>query len=87
MRTLLPKTSWSQLTNLAVAVLFILAFKALSLPKSARLGTLIVPVVALIATVLLLFSRMELHNIILIVRRIRIVLAIGLVLSRPLQLT
>ena len=59
--------TWAQLTNLAVAVLFILSLKALSSPKSARLGTLIGAVGALISTVLLFFTGIELDNLIIIV--------------------
>jgi H+-translocating NAD(P) transhydrogenase subunit beta len=79
--------TWAQLTNLAVAVLFILSLKALSSPKSARLGTLIGAVGALIATVLLFFTGIELDNLIIIVVMIVIGSAIGLVSARRVKMT
>ena len=45
--------TWAQLVNLAVAVLFILSLKGLSSPKTARLGTGLGALGALIATVVL----------------------------------
>lgn len=79
--------TWAQLTNLAVAVLFILSLKALSSPKSARLGTLIGALGALIATVLLFFTGIELDNLIIIVVMIVIGSAIGLVSARRVKMT
>jgi NAD(P) transhydrogenase subunit beta len=79
--------TWAQLTNLGVAVLFILSLKALSSPKTARLGTLVGAVGALVATVILFFSGIELNNLIVILVMIAIGSAIGAISARRVKMT
>jgi NAD(P) transhydrogenase subunit beta len=79
--------TWAQLANLAAAVMFILALKGLSSPKSARRGVLIGAVGALIASVVVFFSGYELDNLILIGVCIAIGSAIGAVAARKVKMT
>ena len=48
--------TWAQLVNLGAAVLFILSLKGLSSPKTARLGTALGAIGAVVATVVLFFT-------------------------------
>lgn len=79
--------TWAQLTNLGVAVLFILSLKALSSPKTARLGTLVGAVGALVATVILFFTGIELDNLAVILAMIVIGSVIGAVSARRVKMT
>jgi NAD(P) transhydrogenase subunit beta len=83
--TLIP--TWAQLANLAAAVMFILALKGLSSPKTARQGVLIGAVGALVATVVVFFSNYQLDNMLLILLCIAVGSAIGAVAARRVQMT
>jgi NAD(P) transhydrogenase subunit beta len=75
------------LVNLGVAVLFILSLKGLSSPKSARMGTALGAAGALIATVVLFFTGIELRNLALILGAIIVGSAIGWVSARRVKMT
>ncbi len=79
--------TWAQLTNLGVAVLFILSLKALSSPKTARLGTLFGAIGAVVATVILFFTGIELDNLVVILAMIIIGSVIGAVSARRVKMT
>ena len=79
--------TWAQLTNLGVAVLFILSLKALSSPKTARLGTLVGAVGAAVATIILFFTGIELDNLAVIIAMIIIGSVIGAVSARRVKMT
>jgi H+-translocating NAD(P) transhydrogenase subunit beta len=79
--------TWAQLTNLAVAVLFILSLKALSSPKTARLGTIVGAVGAVAATIILFFTGIELDNLAVIIAMIVIGSLIGAVSARRVKMT
>ncbi len=79
--------TWAQLTNLGVAVLFILSLKALSSPKTARLGTIVGAAGAVIATVILFFTGIELDNLAVIIAMIVIGSVIGAVSARRVKMT
>lgn len=79
--------TWAQLVNLGVAVLFILSLKGLSSPKSARMGTALGAAGALIATVVLFFTGIELRNLALILGAIIVGSAIGWVSARRVKMT
>lgn len=79
--------TWAQLINLLVAVMFILALKGLSSPKSARLGTALGAVGAAIATVLLFFTGIELRNLGLIFGAIVVGSAVGWISARKVKMT
>lgn len=79
--------TWAQLVNLGVAVLFILCLKALSSPKSARMGTLLGAVGALVATVALFFTGIELRNLAVIIAMIVLGSVIGVVSARRVKMT
>ena len=79
--------TWFQFTNLVAAVLFILALKGLSSPKSARRGNILGAIGALMATVLLFFSGIELANLLLILIFIAIGTVIGAVSARRVKMT
>ncbi len=78
---------WVQLANLGAAVMFILALKGLSSPRSARRGVLIGAGGALIATVLVFVSGYELQNIALIAVCMAVGTVIGAVAARRVQMT
>ena len=79
--------TWVQLAYLVAAVLFILSLKGLSSPKSARMGTLLGALGALLATVILFFSGIELGNLIIIVVAVVAGAVIGLVAARKVKMT
>ena len=79
--------SWAQLVNLGVAVLFILSLKGLSSPKTARLGTGLGALGAVLATVILFFTGIELRNLALIIGAIVVGSAIGWVSARRVKMT
>ena len=79
--------AWVQLSYLAAAVLFIIALKSMSSPRSARMGVLIGAVGALLATAVLFFSGIELMNLALILIVLAIGSAIGLVAARRVKMT
>jgi H+-translocating NAD(P) transhydrogenase subunit beta len=79
--------TWAQLVNLAVAVLFILSLKGLSSPKTARLGTGLGALGALIATVVLFFTGIELNNFALIIGAILAGSLVGWFSARRVRMT
>lgn len=79
--------TWAQLANLAAAVMFILALKGLSSPKTARRGVLIGAVGALIASVVVFLSGYELNNLLLILACIAVGSVIGAIAARKVQMT
>ena len=79
--------TWVQLAYLVSAVLFILALKGLSSPKSARTGVLLGAVGALLATVVLFFSGIELLNLTLILITLAAGSIIGAVAARKVKMT
>ena len=79
--------TWAQLVNLAVAVLFILSLKGLSSPKTARLGTGLGALGALIATVVLFFTGIELNNFALIIGAILAGSLVGWFSARRVKMT
>lgn len=78
---------WVQLAYLVAAVLFVLALKGLSSPKSARNGNLLGALGALIAVVAVFFSGIEVRNLWLILIVIVIGSVIGAVASRRVKMT
>jgi NAD(P) transhydrogenase subunit beta len=83
--TLIP--TWAQLANLAAAVMFVLALKGLSSPKTARRGVLLGAVGALVATVVVFFSGYQLENLLLILGCLAVGSVIGAVAARRVQMT
>lgn len=79
--------TWVQLSYLVSAVLFILALKGLSSPKSARTGVLLGAVGAVLATVVLFFSGIELLNLTLILITLAAGSVIGAVAARKVKMT
>ena len=79
--------TWVQLANLAAAVMFILALRGLSSPKSARRGVLIGAAGAVIATFVVFFSGYEFQNLALIGVCIAVGGVIGAVAARRVQMT
>ena len=79
--------TWAQLVNLAAAVLFILSLKGLSSPKTARLGTALGAIGAVVATVVLFFTGIELDNLVLIIAAILVGSAIGWISARRVKMT
>lgn len=79
--------TWVQLSYLVAAVLFILALKGLSSPKSARTGVLLGAVGAVLATVVLFFSGIELLNLTLILSALAIGSVIGAIAARKVKMT
>ncbi len=79
--------TWVQLSYLVAAVLFILALKGLSSPKSARNGVLLGGGGALLAMVVLFFSGIELMNLSLILIVLVIGSVIGAVAARRVKMT
>ena len=79
--------TWAQLVNLGAAVLFILSLKGLSSPKTARLGTALDAIGAVVATVVLFFTGIELDNLVLIIAAILVGSAIGWISARRVKMT
>jgi NAD(P) transhydrogenase subunit beta len=80
-------STWSQFANLIAAVLFILALKGLSSPKTARNGNLLGAAGAVLATVVLFFSGIKLSNLLLIIAAILVGSAIGGISARLVKMT
>ena len=80
-------STWSQFANLIAAVLFILALKGLSSPKTARNGNLLGAAGAVLATVVLFFSGIKLSNLLLIIAAILVGSAIGGISARRVKMT
>ena len=79
--------TWVQIGNLVAAVLFILALKGLSSPKTARNANLLGAAGALLATIILFFSGIPLHNIIIIIAAVLLGSAVGAIAARRVQMT
>jgi NAD(P) transhydrogenase subunit beta len=79
--------TWVQLSYLVAAVLFILALKGLSSPKSARTGVLLGAVGAVLATAVLFFSGIQLRNLTLILIALVVGSVIGAVAARKVKMT
>ncbi len=77
---------WAQVAYLGAAVCFVLSLKGLSSPKSARAGTLIGAVGALVA-VLVTFIVYELDNLAWILAAIAVGVAIGVPVARKVAMT
>jgi NAD(P) transhydrogenase subunit beta len=80
-------SAWVQIAYLVAAVLFILALKGLSSPKTARTGNLLGALGALIATVVVFFSGIEVRNLAIILVAIVVGSAIGVISARRVQMT
>lgn len=80
-------TEWAQFGYLIAAVLFILALKGLSSPRTARNGNLLGALGALIGTVVLFLSGIPLNNLALIIAAIAVGSAIGAISARRVQMT
>ncbi|MHB1067091.1 MAG: NAD(P)(+) transhydrogenase (Re/Si-specific) subunit beta [Candidatus Nanopelagicales bacterium] len=80
-------SGWTQLGYLVAAVLFILALKGLSSPRTARNGNLLGALGAVIGTVVLFFSGIPLENLALIMAAIAVGSAIGAVSARKVRMT
>ena len=78
---------WVDLAYLVAAVLFILSLKGLSSPKTARLGTLLGAIGALLATIVLFFSGIKLNNLIIIIVAVIVGSLIGLIAARRVKMT
>ena len=79
--------TWVQLSYLVAAVLFILALKSMSSPRTARTGVLLGAVGAVLATVVLFFSGIELMNLVLILVFLVVGSVVGLVAARRVKMT
>ena len=79
--------TWVQLSYLVAAVLFILALKSMSSPRTARTGVLLGAVGALLATVVLFFSGIELMNLALILVFLAVGSIVGLIAARRVKMT
>jgi NAD(P) transhydrogenase subunit beta len=79
--------AWTQVGYLVAAVLFILALKGLSSPKTARNGNLLGALGALIGTAVLFFSGIPLNNLALIIAAIAVGSAVGAVSARRVKMT
>ncbi len=79
--------TWTQLGYLVASVLFILALKALSSPRTARNGNLLGALGAVIGTAVLFLSGIPLDNLALIVAAIVVGSAIGALSARRVQMT
>ena len=78
---------WSQIGNLGAALAFIIALKALSSPKSARLGNRIGAIGAIAAVAIVFFSESNLKHLPLILIAIVIGTLIGFVAAKKVQMT
>jgi len=79
--------AWSQLANLAAALAFILALKALSSPKTARLGNRIGAVGAISAVAIVFFSESNLKHLPLILIAVAFGTVVGFVAAKKVQMT
>ncbi len=78
---------WTELINLAAAVAFILALKALSGPKTARLGNRIGAIGAIVATVVVFFAINNINNVEIILGAMLIGSVVGYVAAKKVQMT
>ena len=78
---------WVQVSYLVAVVLFILALKSMSSPRTARTGVLIGAIGAALATGVLFFSGIKLANLALIVGFLVVGSVLGLVAARRVKMT
>ena len=78
---------WVQVSYLVAAVLFILALRSMSSPRTARTGVLIGAIGAALATGVLFFSGIKLANLALIVGFLVVGSVLGLVAARRVKMT
>ena len=78
---------WTELINLVAAVAFILALKALSGPKTARLGNRIGAIGAIVATVVVFFAINNIQNVSIIFGALIIGSVIGFIAAKKVQMT
>ncbi|MGB0243669.1 MAG: NAD(P)(+) transhydrogenase (Re/Si-specific) subunit beta [Candidatus Nanopelagicales bacterium] len=78
---------WVQVSYLVAAVLFILALKSMSSPRTARTGVLIGAIGAALATGVLFFSGIKLANLALIVGFLVVGSVLGLIAARRVKMT
>jgi len=78
---------WVQVSYLVAAVLFILALKSMSSPRTSRTGVLIGAIGAALATGVLFFSGIKLANLALIVGFLVVGSVLGLVAARRVKMT
>lgn len=79
--------TWTQIGYLVASVLFILALKGLSSPRTARNGNLLGALGAVIGTAVLFASGIPLNNIALIIAAIVVGSAIGALSARRVKMT
>jgi NAD(P) transhydrogenase subunit beta len=80
-------STWTQIGYLVASVLFILALKGLSSPRTARNGNLLGALGAIIGTAVLFASGIPLNNIALIIAAIVVGSAIGALSARRVKMT
>lgn len=78
---------WTELINLAAAVAFILALKALSGPKTARLGNRIGAIGAIVATVVIFFALNNIQNVTVIFVAMIVGSLLGFIAAKKVQMT
>jgi len=79
--------AWSQLANLGAALAFTLALKALSSPKTARLGNRIGAIGAIAAVAIVFFSESNLKHLPLILIAVAFGTIVGFVAAKKVQMT
>ena len=79
--------AWAQIGNLAAALAFIFALKALSSPKSARLGNRVGATGAIAAVAIIFFSERNLKHLPLILIAVAFGTIIGFTAARRVQMT
>ena len=79
--------AWAQIGNLAAALAFIFALKALSSPKSARLGNRVGATGAIAAVAIIFFSESNLKHLPLILIAVAFGTIIGFTAARRVQMT
>ena len=80
-------STWTQLGYLLASVLFILALKGLSSPRTARNGNLLGALGAVLGTVVLFVSGIPLNNLALIIAAVVVGSAIGALSARRVKMT
>ncbi len=78
---------WAQLANLGAALAFIFALKALSSPKTARLGNRVGAIGAIAAVAIIFFAESNLKHLTYILIAIAFGTLVGFVAARKVQMT
>ena len=78
---------WAQLANLGAALAFIFALKALSSPKTARLGNRVGAIGAIAAVAIIFFAESNLKHLTFILIAIAFGTLVGFVAARKVQMT